>query len=101
MSDNRETLLCQEYKNKNKSNKVWFVYIIECSDNTLYTGITNDLDNRIKTHNSGKGAKYAMGRRPVKLLTTWSFNSKSQALKEEYRIKKLSKENKLKLIYVN
>ena len=77
---------------------IWFVYIIECSDKTLYTGITNNLDKRILTHNSGKGAKYTRGRTPVKLLVSFELENKSLAAKEEYRIKKLSRTDKIKLI---
>jgi len=76
----------------------WFVYIIQCSDKTLYTGITNNVDERIKTHNTGKGAKYTRGRTPVVLLKSWDFDTKSNASKEEYRIKKLSKAQKIKLL---
>lgn len=78
---------------------MWFVYIVECSDGTLYTGITNDLDKRIKTHNSGKGAKYTRTRLPVYLKYSITKINKSEASKEEYRIKQLTKKEKLKLIY--
>jgi len=78
--------------------KQWVVYILRCSDDTLYTGITNDIENRLKKHNEGKGAKYTRGRTPVILLGSFSVESKSLALKEEYRIKKLSREEKLSLI---
>lgn len=74
------------------------VYILECSDGTLYTGITNDLDNRIKTHNTGKGAKYTRIRRPVVLRYFKEVENKSQAAKEEYRIKQLTRNEKQKLI---
>ena len=77
---------------------MWFVYIVQCSDGTLYTGITTDLNKRIETHNKGKGAKYTRGRRPVVLLASFSFESKSIALKEEYRIKKLNRADKFLLI---
>lgn len=77
--------------------EIWFVYIVKCSDDTLYTGATNDLDKRIAKHNAGKGAKYTKTRRPVTLLKSWEFPTKSEALKEEYRIKQLSREEKLKL----
>ncbi len=77
---------------------MWYVYIIECSDGTLYTGITTDVNKRIETHNKGKGAKYTRGRTPVILLVTFTFNTKSLALKEEIRIKKLNKVDKLSLI---
>lgn len=74
-----------------------YVYILKCSDDTLYTGYTNDLEKRIKTHNAKKGAKYTRGRTPVKLLYFEEFEDKSSALKREIAIKKLSREKKLKL----
>jgi len=74
----------------------WFIYILECADGTLYTGITNDLDRRIKQHNEGKGAKYTRGRGPCTLVKFFTRNTKSDALKLERKIKKLSKEEKLK-----
>jgi putative endonuclease len=76
----------------------WFTYILECSDKTLYIGVTNDLDKRLEKHNTGKGAKYTRGRAPVKLLYSQPFASKSDACKEEYRLKKLTREEKLALI---
>lgn len=77
---------------------MWYVYIVRCSkDDTLYTGITNDLERRIKQHNEGKGARYTRGRGPIVLLKAWEFPNKSEAAKEEYRIKQLPREEKLKL----
>lgn len=76
----------------------WFVYIVKCSDGTLYTGITTDVNKRINTHNSGKGAKYTKTRLPVVLLISFEAGNKSEASKEEYRIKQLTKEEKLNLI---
>jgi len=76
----------------------YYVYILKCCDETLYTGYSKDLDKRIQKHNEGKGAKYTRGRRPVKLLWSKKYSNISKALKEEYRIKKLSKEQKLLLI---
>jgi putative endonuclease len=75
----------------------WFVYILECSDEkkSLYTGITNNLEKRIATHNAGKGAKYTQGRLPVKLLKSFEVPDKSTALKLEYQIKQLSRDEKL------
>lgn len=75
-----------------------YVYILKCADNTLYTGWTTDLDNRLKVHNSGKGAKYTRGRTPVELLYHESFEDKSSALKREYEIKQLKREDKISLI---
>lgn len=78
---------------------MWSVYILECADKTLYTGITTDLKRRIEEHNSSKlGAKYTKSRRPVKLVYFCKFENKSEASKEEYRIKQFSKKEKLDLI---
>ena len=76
---------------------MWYIYIIECSDRTLYTGITTDVNRRISEHNSGKGAKYTRNRNPVVLRALFTANNRSEASKEEYRIKQLSKIEKLKL----
>jgi len=73
----------------------WYVYIVECNDGTLYTGITNNIDKRIRDHNSGIGSRYTKGRRPVKLLTKLDCADKSHAAKMEYRIKRLSRGGKL------
>ncbi|GAA3730406.1 GIY-YIG nuclease family protein [Salinicoccus jeotgali] len=75
-----------------------FVYIVECRDGTLYTGYAKDVSRRIKMHNEGKGAKYTRNRRPVHLLHKEVYETKSEALKREYAIKKLSRHEKLKLI---
>lgn len=75
-----------------------YVYIIECSDGTLYTGYTNNLDKRINTHNKGKGAKYTRCRLPVKLLYYEEYDLKGEALKREYKIKQMTRKQKLKLI---
>lgn len=75
-----------------------FVYILLCADGTLYTGWTTDLENRIKAHNNGNGAKYTRSRTPVKLMHFEQYETKSEALKRECAIKKLSKSEKLKLI---
>lgn len=80
---------------------MYFVYILECSDHTFYTGITTNLDRRIKEHNSSKiGAKYTKARRPVKLIYSKQFNNRSEALIEEARIKKLSRTEKHNLTIV-
>jgi putative endonuclease len=76
---------------------MWYVYIIECSDGTLYTGITTDVNKRIETHNKGKGAKYTKTRLPVVLRATFDGFDKSTAAKEEYRIKQLTRKEKLDL----
>ena len=76
----------------------WVVYILECKDKTLYTGITNDIKRRIEQHNAGKGAKYTVVRRPVKLLITFEMPSRSEAMKREYQIKQMTRKEKLLLI---
>ena len=75
-----------------------YVYIIKCADGTLYTGWTNNLDERILAHNSGTGAKYTRGRLPVKLIYSESFSDKSSAMKRECEIKKMTKAKKEDLI---
>jgi putative endonuclease len=77
---------------------MYYCYILTCNDNTLYCGYTNNIENRIKVHNSGKGAKYTKYRLPVKLIYYESFNTKSEAMKREFVIKKLNKKQKIKLI---
>lgn len=77
---------------------MWFTYILRCGDGTLYTGITNNVQKRLKAHQEGKGAKYTRGRGPIVLVVCFSFKTKSQAAKEEFRIKKLSKLQKEMLI---
>ena len=78
---------------------MWYVYILKCSDNTFYTGITTDLKRRLYEHNNSKlGAKYTKGRRPVFLIYSRKKNNKSEASREELRIKKLSREKKKILI---
>ena len=78
--------------------KQWFVYILRCGDGTLYTGITNDIEKRFKAHSSGKGAKYTRGRGPLDLVYREACVDHSAALKREAEIKKLSREEKEKLI---
>ena len=72
----------------------WVVYLIRCSDESLYCGITNDLKHRLIAHNSGQGAKYTRSRRPVKLVGTSSAMKKSDALKLEYRVKQVTADRK-------
>jgi len=79
----------------------YFVYILKCSDNTLYTGITTDIERRVEEHNSSpKGAKYTKLRRPVSLVYSEESEDRSSASKREYAIKKLSRVKKLELINV-
>jgi len=74
------------------------VYIVKCSDDTLYTGWTRNIEIRIKAHNSGTGSKYTRSRLPVILMYCEMLESKSDALKREAAIKKLTRKQKLKLI---
>lgn len=76
----------------------WFVYIVKGSDESLYTGISNKLENRIKTHNSGKGSKSLRGKLPVSLVYSELYNSRSEALKREAEIKSWNRDKKLELI---
>lgn len=75
-----------------------YTYIVECSDGTLYTGWTNHLEERMKAHNEGKGAKYTRPRLPVRLVYYETFASKQEAMKREYAIKQLKRGEKEKLI---
>ncbi|HUU87573.1 MAG TPA: GIY-YIG nuclease family protein [Candidatus Glassbacteria bacterium] len=77
---------------------IWFVYLVECSDGTIYTGATNDVEKRIVKHNKGQGAKYTKSRRPVKLLKFIKCDSKKEALSLEYHIKQKSRAEKLRII---
>ena len=76
----------------------FYVYVLECSDGTLYTGYTNNLKHRLYVHNSGKGAKYTKIRRPVELVYQETYTTKSEALKREYEIKTYTRQQKLKMI---
>jgi putative endonuclease len=77
------------------NNKKWVVYLVRCSDKSLYCGISNDLKSRVIEHNLGKGAKYTRSRRPVDLVGISPEMTKSEALKLEYRIKQLPADKKL------
>ncbi len=82
--------------------KKHFVYILQTERNTLYCGYTDDVIKRFQQHIEGKGAKYTRANKPIKIVYTKEFSTKSEALKEEYRIKhKLSREQKLDLIRQN
>ena len=78
--------------------KAWYVYILRCKDGTLYTGSTDDVERRLAVHNSGKGAKYTRSRRPVEVVYTEECESYSAALKREYAIKQLTRQQKLEMI---
>ena len=75
-----------------------YAYIVKCSDSTYYTGWTNNLERRVKMHSTGRGAKYTRSRGPVKLVYYEVFEEKSDALKREYEIKKMTRAKKILLI---
>ena len=75
-----------------------FVYIVECSDGTYYTGYTTDVDRRVAEHNDGTAAKYTRGRLPVELVHVESYKSQSAAMRREYEIKQLRRPAKEQLI---
>ena len=75
-----------------------YVYILRCADNSLYTGYTTNLDRRLEVHNSGKGAKYTRSRLPVRLVYYEEVSTRSEGLKLERSIKKLTKEKKEDLV---
>jgi len=92
------TLYCQGrvgYRNRMSS---WFVYLLRCADDTLYCGITNDLERRLTQHNSGIAAKYTRTRTPVSLVTAAEVESKSEALKLEINVKKRPRGDKIRYL---
>ena len=82
----------------NRSVAKWFVYILQCKDKSLYTGITNDLQKRLSDHRAGGGSKYVRSRLPVRIVHKENCRTKSKALKREAGIKRLTRQQKLKLI---
>jgi putative endonuclease len=78
--------------------KRWCLYILECRDRSLYTGITNNLAARLKKHQAGAGARYTRSRLPVRLVYTEKCRDKSSALKREFAVKKLARREKLALV---
>jgi putative endonuclease len=78
---------------------MWYVYILKCSDKTLYAGVTNDLNRRLNEHNNSiLGSKYTRARRPVTIVYQKKYKTRSLAQIEEYRIKQLPKKDKIKII---
>ena len=75
-----------------------YTYILKCKDGSLYTGWTNDLEQRVAAHNTGKGAKYTKARRPVELVYFEEFETKEQAMKREYAIKQMARKDKIELV---
>lgn len=86
-----------------QNNKKYYIYILRCTDNSLYTGITTDVKRRFEEHLSGKyqGAKYTRSRKPVSIEALWQCSTRSDASKLEYALKKLTKTQKEKLICEN
>lgn len=80
------------------SEQSFYAYVVSCSDGTLYTGWSTDPARRLLAHNSGTGARYTRPRRPVKLLATWRFDSKQEAMRFEWAFKQLSRPQKLQAI---
>lgn len=76
----------------------WSLYIVTCSDGTLYTGITTDIQRRIEEHNALKGAKYVRGKVPVKLVYSEEYATMQEAARREWAVKKMTRADKLKLI---
>ena len=85
---------------ENKNDAVWFVYLLSCSDKTLYCGITKNLEQRLEMHNGLRqgGAKYTRGRRPVELMAHTQVATKREALLLEIRIKKMPKSQKISFV---
>ena len=83
---------------QNEGIKKHYTYIVHCADDTYYTGYTTDLENRVKTHNEKKGAKYTRTRTPVELVYHEEFDTKEEAMSREYAIKQLSRKQKEQLI---
>lgn len=75
-----------------------YTYVVECTDGSLYTGWTNNLENRMKAHNCGKGAKYTRAKGPVELVYYEGFRTKQEAMRREYELKQLSRQEKQRLI---
>lgn len=76
----------------------WYLYILQCGDGSLYTGVTNDVEKRLEAHRQGKGAKYTRGRGPLQLVYQETCQGRSHALQREIQVKKLPKAKKLLLI---
>jgi predicted GIY-YIG superfamily endonuclease len=85
-------------KKKKNAGSLWYLYVLQCSDNTLYAGITNDLERRIKQHNNGTASRYTRSRLPVALAYQERCRGRSSALKKEYAMKQLSRKEKEKYI---
>lgn len=76
----------------------WTLYILRCADDTLYTGITTDLDRRVEEHEQGKGARYTRGRGPFTVVHTEPFRTQNEAARREWEVKRMSRTEKMRLI---
>jgi putative endonuclease len=77
---------------------MWHLYLLECNDGSIYTGVTTDPARRLAQHNSGKGAKYTRSRGPCKMVACWAVGDRSRALRLEIRVKRLRRVEKLALV---
>ena len=77
---------------------MWYLYVLRCGDGTFYTGITTDVERRLEEHRQGRGAKYTRGRGPLELEYQEECGTHSEALKREYAVKQLTREEKIRLI---
>ena len=75
-----------------------YVYMVRCANNCLYTGYAKNVEQRIAVHNAGKGGRYTRAHRPVELVASWQFATKRAAMQVEYKIKQLSREQKLAIV---
>ncbi len=87
-----------DIRTKHPSRTMYYVYLLECADKSIYTGITNDLKSRLKKHKDGTGSRYTRAKRAVKILYTEEQPTRGAALKREAEIKRLRREQKLRLI---
>ena len=77
---------------------MWWVYVLRCSDESLYCGISTDVERRLREHNAGKGSRYVRSRSPATLVFSWKAGDKSSALRAEYAFKQLSKQQKENIV---
>jgi putative endonuclease len=78
---------------------MWYLYVLKCADGSLYTGVTNNIEKRMGDHKNGVGSKYVRSRLPFELLYQEEFESKQEAMKREFAVKKLSRKQKLELLH--
>jgi putative endonuclease len=86
------------FRSRNTLTTLWHLYLLECADGSLYTGVTTDVERRLAEHNSGKGARYTRSRLPVIMVASRAVGSRSQALRAEFAIKQLEREQKIEAV---